>query len=80
MLLVAQRSMDGPIPAPSHVTIRLYALETSDDVDADHFVLKGEFKPQACYGDANLALDKEVGLALPKDYEGPDAAGICGVG
>ncbi len=79
VLLLAHRDMEGPIPAPSHVTIRLYTLEKADGQDGDHFLLQGEFKPAACYGDSDLALYKEVGLALPKGYEGPDAAKPCGV-
>jgi hypothetical protein len=78
ILLIARRGMEGPIPAASHATISLYVLQEDADVGADIFVLKGELKPSACYGNTDLALKAELGLQLPADYEGPQKVGICG--
>jgi hypothetical protein len=78
VMLIAQRAFEGSIPSPSHVTISIYRLDRDRDLDADVFVYKGEIKPSACFGNADLALNKVLGLALPPFYSGPSSSGACG--
>lgn len=79
LLIQAHRSMEGPIPAPSHVQIRLYRLAPDAEASGDRFVLLDTLTPSACYGNTDLALYREIGLPLPSGYQGPKSSGPCGV-
>jgi len=78
LLIEATRAFQLPIPSASRVKIEIYDLEKDKDIGSDVFVQIQTQTTEACYSNADLALAKTLGLALPPGYEGPKDAAACG--
>jgi hypothetical protein len=82
LLITATRelSLEGGIPDPSHVVIELAALrQNTEGVGStrEYFETVASYKTSSLYCNAQMALNQELGLALPRSYAGPRTVSGC---
>jgi hypothetical protein len=82
LLIIAERDPPNvqPIPDPAPTKISIYKMIASDEgvgTTPYYFTLVRETTSKALYCNSELALNKELGLPLPADYDGPNRTNGC---
>lgn len=76
LLLIATREVKDVIPDPAPVTFELYHAVVTDEM-GDVLERVRTWRSAKSYCNADMALLREVGLALPRDYEGGQSDDGC---
>ncbi|WP_420242934.1 hypothetical protein [Roseiterribacter gracilis] len=77
LVFTATRDVKDDTPAPAQVAFELYRVVVTDEM-GDVLERVRTWRSTKKYCNADTALLREVGLALPRDYEGGESEDGCG--